>query len=372
MPLWRSDGRELLARFRLAEHAAEPAGVLAHGQQWLEIAMLLAGEARLLLLDEPTAGMTVAETARTADLIREIHAATGVAVLLIEHDMSFVERLDCPVVVSDARRRCEGSHQEIQRDPACARPISVRPARVDDPRPGRRLPGQQRGPARALAGHSGGRDRRADGSKRHGQIDLLKAIMGHIPIRAGTIRFRSASSWVAAVRDQQSRIAYVPQGREIFQAFTVEENLILGVLGKRHLATGVPQRLYAWFPIPRSDAGSGRDHVRRRTAAAGDRTRADRLASPLLLDEPSEGIQPSIVQALGTTLGEIAVSERLTILLGRAEPRSGHPHAARLCSSRTGGWSMRPSLRACAPIRRYCSATSRSEGGRGNRCHRRS
>ena len=95
----------------------QPAGVLAHGQkQWLEIAMLLAGEARLLLLDEPTAGMTVAETARTADLIREIHAATGVAVLIIEHDMSFVERLDCPVVVSDARRR--GVRGQLSRNPA--------------------------------------------------------------------------------------------------------------------------------------------------------------------------------------------------------------------------------------------------------------
>jgi urea transport system ATP-binding protein len=116
----RDAGRDLLARFRLAAHAAEPAGVLAHGQkQWLEIAMLLAGEARLLLLDEPTAGMTVAETARTADLIREIHAQTGVAVLIIEHDMSFVQRLECPVVVMmrGAVLR-EGSYQEIQHDPA--------------------------------------------------------------------------------------------------------------------------------------------------------------------------------------------------------------------------------------------------------------
>jgi urea transport system ATP-binding protein len=116
----RDAGRDLLARFRLAGHAAAPAGVLAHGQkQWLEIAMLLAGEARLLLLDEPTAGMTIAETAATADLIREIHAQTGVAVLIIEHDMSFVQRLECPVVVMmrGAVLR-EGRYQEIQHDPA--------------------------------------------------------------------------------------------------------------------------------------------------------------------------------------------------------------------------------------------------------------
>jgi ABC-type uncharacterized transport system ATPase subunit len=113
------DSRDLLVRFRLAGDASKPAGVLAHGQkQWLEIAMLLAGEVRLLLLDEPTAGMTVAETAMTADLIREIHARTGVAVLIIEHDMSFVQRLDCPVVVMmRGAVVCEGSYHEIQRDP---------------------------------------------------------------------------------------------------------------------------------------------------------------------------------------------------------------------------------------------------------------
>ncbi len=95
------------------------AGNLAHGQkQWLEIAMLLRGEAQLLLLDEPTAGMTAAETAATAELIRSIQRERGVAVLAIEHDMSFVRQLDCPVIVMlRGKVHFSGSYAEAQRDP---------------------------------------------------------------------------------------------------------------------------------------------------------------------------------------------------------------------------------------------------------------
>jgi urea transport system ATP-binding protein len=111
--------KDLLDDFGLAAVATLPAGVLAHGQkQWLEIAMLLAGEARLLLLDEPTAGMTEAETSATADLIARVRRDSGVAVLIIEHDMSFVRRLDCPVVMMlRGAVFCEGTYAEVQADP---------------------------------------------------------------------------------------------------------------------------------------------------------------------------------------------------------------------------------------------------------------
>jgi urea transport system ATP-binding protein len=108
-----------LEPFGLAAVATDPAGSLSHGQkQWLEIAMLLAGSPRLLLLDEPTAGMTPAETAASADLIARIRDESGAAVLVIEHDMHFVRRLDCPVVVmirGAVFRR--GSYAEVQADP---------------------------------------------------------------------------------------------------------------------------------------------------------------------------------------------------------------------------------------------------------------
>jgi urea transport system ATP-binding protein len=74
------------------------AGELSHGQkQWLEIGMLLAQEPRLLLVDEPAAGMTVEEREKTTDILKE--AAKTRAVVVVEHDMEFVRRLDCKVTV---------------------------------------------------------------------------------------------------------------------------------------------------------------------------------------------------------------------------------------------------------------------------------
>jgi ABC-type uncharacterized transport system ATPase subunit len=80
--------------------------------------MLLAGDARLLLIDEPTAGMTAQETEATAALVQRIRARSGISVLIIEHDMGFVRQLDCPVVVMmRGAVFCEGSYAEVQRNP---------------------------------------------------------------------------------------------------------------------------------------------------------------------------------------------------------------------------------------------------------------
>ena len=90
----RADG--ILDLVGLARARAHVAGGLSHGQkQWLEIAMLLAQDPQLLLVDEPAAGMTDQETADTADLLREI-ARTG-SVVVVEHDMTFVRDLGVKV-----------------------------------------------------------------------------------------------------------------------------------------------------------------------------------------------------------------------------------------------------------------------------------
>ena len=82
----------------LAEHLPRKAGELSHGQkQWLEIGMLLAQEPRLLLVDEPAAGMTLAEREHTTRLLVEM--AKTRAVVVVEHDMDFVRRLECKVTV---------------------------------------------------------------------------------------------------------------------------------------------------------------------------------------------------------------------------------------------------------------------------------
>ena len=121
---WASRGggapsRADLDRIGLSAHRATRARELSHGQrQWLEIGMVLATHPRLLLLDEPTAGMTASETAATVDLIRAVAAAGDVAVLAIEHDIGFLERLACPVTVM-ARGRIlrRGSFADIRADP---------------------------------------------------------------------------------------------------------------------------------------------------------------------------------------------------------------------------------------------------------------
>ncbi|MCB1754617.1 MAG: urea ABC transporter ATP-binding protein UrtD [Gammaproteobacteria bacterium] len=93
------------------------AGALSHGEkQWLEIGMLLLQEPKVLLLDEPVAGMSHAETERTAELVRSLRAPER-AVVVIEHDMSFVEKIaDVVSVLHEGRLLIEGSMARVQSD----------------------------------------------------------------------------------------------------------------------------------------------------------------------------------------------------------------------------------------------------------------
>ncbi len=108
----------LLATVRLDGRRDQRAGTLSHGQkQWLELAMVLATEPRLILLDEPAAGMTRAEKGETVRLIDIIRRETAVAALVIEHDMDFVEALACSVsVMMTGRIVASGSFDEVRGD----------------------------------------------------------------------------------------------------------------------------------------------------------------------------------------------------------------------------------------------------------------
>lgn len=91
---------EVLERVRLWEHRHTPVQHLSHGQrQWLEVGMLVAMQAQLLLLDEPAAGMTKEEKAATVALIRELVDDLGLGTIVIEHDMDFVRLLDSRITV---------------------------------------------------------------------------------------------------------------------------------------------------------------------------------------------------------------------------------------------------------------------------------
>ncbi len=108
---------ELLSIVRLTEKRGWLAGNLSHGQkQWLEIGMLLAQEPKLLLVDEPAAGMTDAETAETAILLREINRTRSVVV--VEHDMTFVRALGVKVTcLHEGAVLAEGSLDAVSSDP---------------------------------------------------------------------------------------------------------------------------------------------------------------------------------------------------------------------------------------------------------------
>ena len=105
---------EVLATIALVEQRFDLAGSLSHGQkQWLEIGMLLMQDPELLLVDEPVAGMTDAETETTAHLLKEI--AKTRSVVVVEHDMEFVKALNCRVnVLHEGSVLAEGSLESVQ------------------------------------------------------------------------------------------------------------------------------------------------------------------------------------------------------------------------------------------------------------------
>ncbi|MBM3368876.1 MAG: urea ABC transporter ATP-binding protein UrtD [Betaproteobacteria bacterium] len=108
---------ENLKLIRLADAADRVAGLLSHGQkQWLEIGMLLMQEPRLLLLDEPVAGMTDDETDRTADLFLSL--AGRHSLVVVEHDMAFIEKIARKVtVLHEGSVLAEGPMSQVQNDP---------------------------------------------------------------------------------------------------------------------------------------------------------------------------------------------------------------------------------------------------------------
>ena len=111
----RIDG--VLETVRLVEQRERLAGDLSHGQkQWLEIGMLLAQDPKLLLVDEPVAGMTDAETETTAQLLKEI--AKSHSVVVVEHDMTFIRALGVKVTcLHEGRVIAEGSIDDVSANP---------------------------------------------------------------------------------------------------------------------------------------------------------------------------------------------------------------------------------------------------------------
>ena len=150
-----------------------------------------------------------------------------------------------------------------------------------------------------------------------GKTTLLKTIMGILPIASGSLQFEDTelARRPAALRARLG-IGYVPQGREIFPQLTVEENLRIGLSARRDAVGTIPESVFHYFPVLEQMLGRRGGDLsggQQQQLAIG---RALALNPKLLiLDEPTEGIQPNIVQEIGDILLQLNQEENLTILL---------------------------------------------------------
>jgi urea transport system ATP-binding protein len=150
-----------------------------------------------------------------------------------------------------------------------------------------------------------------------GKTTMLKAIMGLIPVQSGSVRFEDREL-VGADASERARagIGYVPQGRDIFPELTVEENLMVGVLGRKGGARRIPDMVHRLFPalrpMMRRRGGNLSGGQQQQLAIARALTLQPRC---VLLDEPTEGIQPSIVHELGEVIRRLYTVEKVSILL---------------------------------------------------------
>jgi urea transport system ATP-binding protein len=151
-----------------------------------------------------------------------------------------------------------------------------------------------------------------------GKTTLLKTIMGLVPARSGHLRFDGKEIGRLSP-DQRVRlgIGYVPQGREIFNRLTVEENLLMGLAPLAgSAARTLPEHVLELFPVLKQmlkrrggdlSGGQQQQLAIGRALAAGPRL--------LILDEPTEGIQPSIIKEIGAVIRRLVEREKMAVLL---------------------------------------------------------
>lgn len=151
-----------------------------------------------------------------------------------------------------------------------------------------------------------------------GKSTLLKCLMGLIAARSGEVHFQDKN--ITRLKPNQrvrAGMAYVPQGREIFPRLTVEENLLMGLsrFSGRDART-VPDEIYALFPVlheMKQRRGGDLSGGQQQQLAIG-RALACR-PQLLILDEPTEGIQPSVIKQIGAVIAELAKRGDMAILL---------------------------------------------------------
>lgn len=150
-----------------------------------------------------------------------------------------------------------------------------------------------------------------------GKTTLLKVLMGLLPASSGTIRFegQDIGRWPAEERARLG-IGFVPQGREIFPQLTVEENLRIGLAAGRVRSNRIPELVFELFPALKGmlrRRGGDLSGGQQQQLAIGRALVVD--PTLLILDEPTEGIQPNIVREIGDVILRLNRERKLTVLL---------------------------------------------------------
>jgi urea transport system ATP-binding protein len=166
-----------------------------------------------------------------------------------------------------------------------------------------------------------------------GKTTLLRAIMGLVAVKKGSVRFEN-TELVGRPPEVRARvgIGYVPQGREIFSQLTVEENLRTGLGSRRDGKREIPERIFKLFPVldsMRNRRGGDLSGGQQQQLAIGRALALD--PKVLILDEPTEGIQPNIVSEIGEIIRRLNQEEKLTVLLVEQKLPFARKVAERFC-----------------------------------------
>ena len=150
-----------------------------------------------------------------------------------------------------------------------------------------------------------------------GKTTLLQCLMGLLPVHSGSVYYQGTAllSFDAEERGHLG-IGYVPQGRQIFPLLTVEENLLIGLPARRDAVRHIPEFIYEYFPVLKGmlkRRGGDLSGGQQQQLAIGRALALD--PKLLILDEPTEGIQPNIVAEIGDIITQLNKETGLTVLI---------------------------------------------------------
>lgn len=338
-PSVRDEARALLAACGYTGHPDASAADLAHvDRRLVEIARALATRPAVLLLDEPAAGLSREDKATLGRLLRRI-ADSGIAVGLVEHDMSLVMDVSDSIVVIDAGQRlAAGSPEAVRADPAVMRAYLGEASDAPVRRRGTLAAGLPQPPevigVSALRAGYGAAPVLHDvdlqvregemvallGANGAGKSTLMRAMSGlHRPVQGGITFDGTDLARLDAARIAEMGVVLVPEGRQVFPELSVLDNLRLGAFPSGRIARAEMLRriesMFTRFPRLRE-----RQHQRAGLLSGGEQqmlaVARGLMSNPsvLLLDEPSLGLAPKVIDELFASLDQLRDAS-ITILL---------------------------------------------------------